>query len=206
MVWLVLIGVIVLVYLFVQRQKDEHRRYVRGAEGEARVAAFLATLDGKVLNNVLLPLAEGLTQIDHIFITDDCVYVVETKNYNGEVEVSTEDTWRVTYVNGKVFMMYNPVKQNIGHVKAVKALLGVDVKSVVVFCGQSAKVVNHPSVSNVYTLDTFKTAMMGYVKFSAKRLDKNAVYDKLKAADLSGNPASVRVHKAYVKRLAAKRK
>lgn len=61
----------------------------------------------------------GYSQIDHILITPHCVFVIETKNYAGEIKGNREDRyWRVS---GR-FRLYNPLRQNYAHVKVLEKL------------------------------------------------------------------------------------
>ena len=62
----------------------------------------------------------GYSQIDHVVITPFGLFVIETKNYAGKISGSYEDKYWI--VNGK-FKMYNPFRQNYGHIKAIQNLL-----------------------------------------------------------------------------------
>ncbi|OKP88202.1 NERD nuclease [Paenibacillus helianthi] len=62
----------------------------------------------------------GYAQIDHVVISPYCVFVIETKNYNGEIKGGrTDQQWSVS----NRYKMYNPMKQNYGHIKAIESLL-----------------------------------------------------------------------------------
>jgi len=62
----------------------------------------------------------GFAQIDHVVVTPYGVFVIETKNYSGEIKGGREDKqWSV----GGRFKMYNPLKQNQGHIKALDNVL-----------------------------------------------------------------------------------
>lgn len=62
----------------------------------------------------------GYAQIDHVVISPYCVFVIETKNYNGEIKGGrTDQQWSVS----NRYKMYNPLKQNYGHIKAIESLL-----------------------------------------------------------------------------------
>ncbi|MDP4097354.1 NERD domain-containing protein [Paenibacillus sp. P96] len=63
----------------------------------------------------------GYSQIDHVAITPRGLFVIETKNYNGEIKGSRKErNWRVS----NRFNMYNPFMQNFGHIQAIKGHLG----------------------------------------------------------------------------------
>ena len=60
----------------------------------------------------------GYSQIDHLVISPFGLFVIETKNYNGEIKGKRIDrNWRVS----NRFNMYNPFLQNYGHIKALEA-------------------------------------------------------------------------------------
>lgn len=62
----------------------------------------------------------GFSQIDHVVIAPEAVFVIETKNVYGEIRGKKDDRyWRV---NNR-FNMYNPVRQNAGHIKALQERL-----------------------------------------------------------------------------------
>ncbi|AIQ11232.1 nuclease-related domain-containing protein [Paenibacillus durus] len=62
----------------------------------------------------------GYSQIDHLVISPYCLFVIETKNYNGEIKGGRSDKqWTVS----NRYKMYNPLKQNYGHIKAIENLL-----------------------------------------------------------------------------------
>ncbi len=65
----------------------------------------------------------GYSQIDHVVITPFGLFVIETKNYAGKVSGRYDDKYWI--VNGK-FKMYNPFRQNYGHIKAIQKSLLLD--------------------------------------------------------------------------------
>jgi hypothetical protein len=62
----------------------------------------------------------GYSQIDHVVINPYGVFVIETKNYSGEIKgLKADKYW---YVNNK-FKMYSPLFQNYGHIQTLKEVL-----------------------------------------------------------------------------------
>lgn len=62
----------------------------------------------------------GYSQIDHVVITPQGLFVIETKNYTGEIKGARENkSWTVS----NRFKMNNPFMQNYGHIQAIKSLL-----------------------------------------------------------------------------------
>jgi hypothetical protein len=95
-----------------------------GELGEHKINIQLDQLpkECKSLSDLLLPNPKsrtGYTQIDHIVISPYCLFVIETKNYNGEIKGGqTDQQWSVS----NRYKMYNPLKQNYGHIKAIENL------------------------------------------------------------------------------------
>ncbi|MEK3968418.1 MULTISPECIES: nuclease-related domain-containing protein [unclassified Paenibacillus] len=96
-----------------------------GELGEYKINIQLDQLpkECKSLSDLLLPNPKsrtGYAQIDHIVISPYCIFVIETKNYNGEIKGKQMDQqWSVS----NRYKMYNPLKQNYGHIKSVESLL-----------------------------------------------------------------------------------
>ncbi|MDK8193102.1 nuclease-related domain-containing protein [Paenibacillus sp. UMB7766-LJ446] len=96
-----------------------------GDLGEHKINIQLDQLpkDTKYINDIMIinPKSRtGYSQIDHVVISPFGLFVIETKNYNGEIKGSRKDKyWRV---NNR-FNMYNPLKQNYGHIKALEHVL-----------------------------------------------------------------------------------
>ncbi|HJJ48243.1 MAG TPA: nuclease-related domain-containing protein [Methanocorpusculum sp.] len=103
--------------------------YTKGAEFEDEVAAFLKSnkIKGyhKVLSNLYVPLGHGkYTEIDCLLVHISGVYVVECKNYSGLITgAAGMKQWNVSYDNGYRTKLYNPVKQNAGHIEALEEFL-----------------------------------------------------------------------------------
>ncbi|MBR6530202.1 MAG: NERD domain-containing protein [Clostridia bacterium] len=82
--------------------------------------------DAFLLNNLYFQTKHGLTQIDHILICRQGLYIIETKSHNGHITVR-ERNWTQEY-KGKNVAFHNPVKQNRAHVRALKTVLASDEK------------------------------------------------------------------------------
>ncbi len=96
-----------------------------GELGEYKINIQLDQLpkNTKHLSDLLIRNARsrtGYSQIDHVVLSPYGLFVIETKNYAGEIKGKKEDTyWRVS----NRFNLYNPLKQNYGHVKAIEEQL-----------------------------------------------------------------------------------
>jgi len=115
----------------------------KGARGERRVHnALTSVLDEKeyrVLSDLILPVASGTTQLDHLVLSRFGVFVIETKNMSGWIFGDADQhKWTQVQKGGKRRSFQNPLRQNYAHVKAVQEILGIDNKllhSFVVFTG-----------------------------------------------------------------------
>lgn len=96
-----------------------------GELGEHKINIQLDQLpkECRHLNDLLLPNAKsrtGYAQIDHLIVSPYAIFVIETKNYKGEIKGTREErNWSVS----NRYKMYNPLLQNAGHIKAVTQLL-----------------------------------------------------------------------------------
>jgi len=106
-----------------QRKKVEATRI--GELGEHKINIQLDQLpkECKYLSDLLIPNSKsrtGYSQIDHLVVTPYGIFVIETKNYNGEIKGGRSDKyWSVS----NRFKMYNPLMQNYGHIKALESHL-----------------------------------------------------------------------------------
>lgn len=92
-----------------------------GLQAELAVKDKLEKLGYWVLHDVYLPHPDGhLTQIDLLALTADGVEVIEVKRRAGRVDVAPFNRfWNVTYRDGTVHAMDNPLWQNHYHIQAL---------------------------------------------------------------------------------------
>ena len=130
----------------------------KGKRGEKWVFNILLQLPDEyhLMNDVILQTNNGTTQIDHVVISKYGVFVIETKNYNGDIygddnrqnwkqnivtEVTYAKKWWKTYTYVTKNHFYNPVKQSVGHAFRIKELLSafphVKIVPIVVFTGDA---------------------------------------------------------------------
>jgi hypothetical protein len=110
--------------------------------GEAMVANELSRLTRPhvLLNNVTLPTERGTTQIDHILVTENGLFIIETKHYRGWILGRPSDDYWTQVIYRKRSRFRNPLMQNYGHVKTVQSLFklpGSAFIGVVVFTGDA---------------------------------------------------------------------
>ncbi|WKE65315.1 NERD domain-containing protein [Gallaecimonas kandeliae] len=91
------------------------------------------------IHNVTLPMDDGSTQIDHIFVSVYGIFVVETKNMKGWIFGSERQAQWTQKIFRSSFKFQNPLRQNYRHLKALEAALDVPpetLHSVVAFMGE----------------------------------------------------------------------
>lgn len=94
-----------------------------------------------VLRNVTLPTADGITQIDHIIVSQYGVFVIETKNMKGWIFGGAHQKMWTQKIFTYTKKFQNPLHQNYKHVETLKSLLELtdqQIFSVVVFVGSSS--------------------------------------------------------------------
>lgn len=128
----------------------------KGKRGELFVSKILSQLSSEYTNynDLIFQTDKSTTQIDHLVLSKYGVFVIETKNYGGEIygdderkewtqiyvnEVRYRRNWYKTYTYVTKNHFYNPVKQAYGHVYKIKELLKdyphLPVIPIVVFVG-----------------------------------------------------------------------
>lgn len=122
---LVLIFVILIFKKLFSKSKIKSKTDEVGEDGEKFVSNLLLNLSKKykVFNDVMFFGSKGTIQIDHIVLSENGIFVIETKNYKGEVFGNIEENYwkKVNYGEEKTF--YNPIFQNKAHISALKMIL-----------------------------------------------------------------------------------
>lgn len=171
----------------------------KGHLGEKNVQLFTSLrLDSAVyrrIDNITLGSAGETTQIDHVFVSEYGIFVVETKNMKGWIfggENQAEWTQKIFKKSSK---FQNPLRQNYKHVKALQTILALPPKaihSVVVFVGESE--FKTPMPRNV----THQGDLVTYIRsFTSPILTKEMVQiiiDKIEQARLPATQETARIH------------
>ena len=118
----------------------------KGKIGEKKVAHILNRLPEdqyRIINDLLIRTSSGnTTQIDHIVISEYAIFVIETKNYQGMVYGSEYSEYWTQNIFGNKYQLRNPIIQNHGHIRAIKALLqdygNIPYVSIVAFSRQAS--------------------------------------------------------------------
>lgn len=138
---------------------------IKGVIGEKVTSMILSRLDKKryhILHDVLIEVNGRTSQIDHVIVSDYGIFVIETKNYKGWIFGDDDQYYWTQVIDKRKEKMYNPVKQNAGHVYALKQLLrefsDVPMIPIVVFSTRADLKINteHEVVYSVNLLKTIK--------------------------------------------------
>jgi len=159
-----------------------------GAEGEESVIRVLQNLDSsfKVVNDVVLP--GDRQNIDHIVVGSVGIFVIETKNYNGNIRCYNDDwTRKKVGRRGTVYSAYigNPSKQAKRNAIILRNWLqseNIDVGyivAVVVFTNEDVKLnLIRPTVK-VVRVNNLLGVFKGESNFRMTREKINSVAEKL---------------------------
>jgi hypothetical protein len=100
---------------------------VKGAIGEGLTRLFTSGLNNEdfyKIHDLMIKRNDGETsQIDHLFISQYGIFVIETKNYQGWIFGNEKDKYWTQTIYQHKEKMYNPIWQNKGHIKALKEVL-----------------------------------------------------------------------------------
>ena len=105
----------------------------KGEYGEYAVTSVLEKLPEEycIFNDVYLENKGYSSQIDHVVISRYGVFVIETKNYSGDVYGSERAEYWTQYLNGDGYEFRNPILQNRSHELAIKNTLHIAPASII---------------------------------------------------------------------------
>ena len=98
----------------------------KGFTGELKTDFLLSFLDNtkyKVINNFMTEIKGKSCQIDHLIVSQYGIFVIETKNYSGWIFAGEYNNYWTQINYKRKNKLYNPLKQNIGHVNVLKYYL-----------------------------------------------------------------------------------
>ena len=125
-------------------------------------------------------------QIDHVVVSNYGVFVIETKNYKGWIVGNEYDEYWKQVIYKSKHKLYNPIRQNYGHIEALKEVLSdysdINYFSIVVFTTKAElKVKTNTEV--VYTANLLKTIR----KYNQETISddvKEQVFSKLESLNI----------------------
>lgn len=158
-----------------------------GALGEYKTSRQFEDVkfNHKIIYNCYIPKYNGeTTEIDIIAITENGVWVIENKNYNGWIFGDAySKKWCQTLHKNK-FFFYNPIWQNKNHIKYLTTVLNTIpesyFKSIIVFNRAEIKKVSLPDNSTyVFDINQFKNFLKEPHLNLLSPEQINSIYEKL---------------------------
>lgn len=163
---------------------------IKGYIGEKKTSSILYRLDKskyQIITNIVLNAGGRTSQIDHLVISDYGLFVIEMKNYKGWILGGEKSAYWTQVLFRRKEKFYNPIRQNHGHILALKNNLGefpnIRYISIIVFSSKATIKVN-TSTEVVYTNNLLATIK----KYSGPNLskdDKEKILHKIKAVNAS---------------------
>jgi hypothetical protein len=172
------------------RAFGEVKAGITGAKGEDAVKRELARLGLTALHDVILSDSRGLTQVDHLVLGPDGIFVLETKTYGGFITGGLHaTTWTQHLVGGTKTAFQNPIRQNHRHCSAVKEVLAglaVPVHGHVVSAGRAK--LGDDLVGVVVPLDCLSQVFLSASRAAVDPADLRRAWDILVAAATRAEP------------------
>ena len=165
---------------------------LHGYIGELAVRYRLSKLDPAkyaVINNIIVDNDGESSEIDHVVVSSFGIFVIETKGYSGKVYGNERSAYWKQYKKKYKYEKKNPVRQNYGHVMALKEALPDCPREafipIVVFTGDAELKISTPT-STVIDIKDLRGTIESYRKPIFSEKEKNNIYKRLKAmADIA---------------------
>ena len=149
----------------------------KGDLGEYNVYKALQDIDAKFLFNLYVPCGNSTSEIDLVLIHHTGLYVFECKNYRGKIYGKEQDEYWVTQCRKDSFSFYNPIKQNQGHINALKQYVDTPMYNIVVFSNTS---ILNLEVHNIVVQTTgVRKKIDEIVNISKANIDVDKIYNTL---------------------------
>ncbi|KAA0677625.1 nuclease-related domain-containing protein [Roseomonas genomospecies 6] len=203
LVFLAVALLIIAVALFSRKASSPSRAERIGAAGEDRVHQAVARLGLPILSDLYVPHNGGTSQIDHVVCLGGFLAVIETKTYSGEIIAADPHApyWVVRYGNQE-HRLDNPLQQNWGHIRALKAHHSdVWMENIVVFAGDAVWCV--PMPSGVVEIGDLAEALVTRRKPMAAAVAR--AWKSLTALEADGRKHKDTLRRAHVQRIQRKR-
>ena len=109
-----------MIYLALNRAK------IKGAIGERQLSSLLLFPTKHLYhtyNDLYIKTSSDTSQIDHVIVSQFGIFIVETKNYKGNIYGSSNsDNWTQNIGENK-YPIPNPIQQNKAHIFTIKSIL-----------------------------------------------------------------------------------
>lgn len=176
-----------------ERKKIEQKRIAdkKGELGEYKINFQIEGLPSeyKYLADIMIKSKKGLTQIDHVVVSPFGIFVIETKNYAGWIFGDQKDKyWTQTFYNKKN-RFYNPIRQNYGHVQALKELLeeykNVKFHPIIAFSRRCELRGIKSDIPVIYDTEITNVILRRNKEVLLSSLDVTNIYNKIKSANIT---------------------
>jgi len=167
--------------------------------GQNRLAATL-------INNIIVVNEGESSEIDHVVVSSFGVFVIETKNYSGKIYGNERSPYWKQYLKKSEFEFRNPVRQNYGHVMALKKVLPDCPPEafipVVVFTGDAELNISTPTATVIKIKDLMDT-IESYNKPILSEKEKVNIFKGLMA--LADNADKKNLRKEHIRQVRSKK-
>ncbi len=176
--WLLIGAGVVLFFSFsytIKIRENEIEQKITGAgrRGESKVSKKLARdlpRDTYVLNDVMIRHGGKSAQIDHIVLTSQGLFLLETKNWNGRIvgDENDEQWMQIKQEGRKTVKVGNPVKQCARHLSVLRdyfSSAGIqwpDIESCVVFASGGSQLEVKSASCPLLHLPDISDYILGY--------------------------------------------
>ncbi|KAB7665878.1 NERD domain-containing protein [Bacillus sp. B1-b2] len=190
-----MVAILVLLVVIVILKRSYPK--VKGAIGEKKVNGILSNLPSdtyRIWNDLYVPnKKKGTSQIDHVVLTNNGLFVIETKNYQGWIFGHEQSQYWTQSIYKRKERFHNPIWQNYGHIRALKELLQEDlpnefpIYSIIVFSDKAtlkSTFENASVINNKQLLSTIKELNSNIfyeaipLKSMIEKITKYAITDK----------------------------
>lgn len=163
---------------------------IKGFIGEKSIAIRLNRLNPNkyfIINNLVLEVNGKTSQIDHVVISDFGIFVIETKNYKGWIMGGEHSDYWTQLIFKRKERFYNPIRQNRGHIVALKQCLPefskVSYVPIVVFSTDADIKVDTDSL--VIYSSQLTNGIRGYSDIRLSTAEKETIFEKINSLNVS---------------------
>ena len=176
--------VVLIIFFLLIILSNFYKSKIKGIIGEKTVSSILNLLDKseyKIINDVVIKVGNTTTQIDHLVISNFGIFVIETKNYKGWILGYENSEYWTQVIFKRKEKFYNPIRQNLGHIKAIKNCLNefsnIEYISIIAFSSNSEIKVKTTTdvVYNYKLIPTIKK----YSKINLTEKEKEEIFNKI---------------------------
>jgi len=206
---------IILLLLILLRYILTENYNIKGTMFERKVKLILEKKQAKekcfLINDCLFNYENEYTQIDNILVTTKAIFVVEDKNYSGNVYGKESDPYW-TQSSGKYKnTFFNPIMQNKKHIKITKKVLNlfdyIPVYNIIVF-SNNAKIKNvnlNNDNTDTHLVKDFDLAKeINYIERNLKSVIDDKAFQYIKDMLVKNNVIDKEKRNDYYKEIARK--